>query len=358
MDTIVITGGHHNSAIPVIRELRHRFPKVSIHWLGHKQPVLEQEEIEDMDIPFYDLKAGKFYQTYDPVKLLMIPFGLFHALYLLNKIRPQVILSFGGYLAVPTVLAAWVMGIPSVTHEQTATVGYANRLISIFAKKILFTWSQSLQHLPKHKSVMTGLPLREQVFQKNGKDFNIQNRKPTVFITTGKTGSHIINNSIMKILPELLHMANVIHQSGEHPKYDDFDNLHKHYEKIKTKVEGVYFLRKYIYSDAIGDAYGHANLVISRSGAHTCYEIMSLGKPCLLIPIPWSSHNEQFKNAKIVQEAGLAEIVQEDKIKDEKYLLEVIKEMLENIDQYKLKSPFEKNLEAARSIVDELLEIL
>jgi len=365
MDRIVITGGHHSSALPVIDELKKRYPKLDIYWFGHKRSLagsksqtLEYQEITGKDIPFYDLKAGKFYKTYNPVRLLKIPFGFFQSIYLLNKLKPEAVLSFGGYLAVPVVVAAWVMGIPSLSHEQTVATGYANRLISRFVKKVLYTWPQSLEYLPKHKAVKTGLPLREEVFNHNNTEFIIENRKPTIFITAGKSGSHIINIAVLKILADLLKVANVIHQTGDNTKYEDFDRLEEEYDKFDTKVDGSYFLRKYIYADSIGDAYYNADLIISRSGAHTCYEIMHLGKPCILIPIPWASHNEQYKNAQVVKELGLAEIIEEDKLKDENYFLEVIKEVLENRKQYTYNKPFEKILNSAELIVDEVGNII
>jgi len=365
MDRIVITGGHHSSALPVIKELSNRFPKLEILWFGHKyslagskNPSLEYQEITGLGIPFTELKAGKFYKTYNPIRILKIPFGFFQSFYMLKKLRPDVVLSFGGYLAVPIVVAAWILRIPSVSHEQTVITGYANRAISLFANKILYTWPQSLKYLPKHKSVMTGLPLREEIFSSRKKDFVIQNRKPTIFITAGKSGSHIINTAVKKILEDLLKIANVIHQTGDHSKYEDFNKLKEEYEKFKTKVEGTYYLRKFIYADTIGDAFNAADLIIARAGAHTCYEIMHLGKPGILVPIPWSSHNEQNKNAQVVKDLGLVEVVPEDKIKDEKYLLEVIREVLENREQYHYKKPFEKNLNSARLIVDEIVKVI
>jgi len=365
MDRIVITGGHHSSALPVIKELKKRFPKLEIFWFGHKyslagskNPSLEYQEITDLGILFTDLKAGKFYKTYNPNRLLRIPFGFMQSLHLLKKLKPDAVLSFGGYLAVPVVIAAWILKIPSVSHEQTVVTGYANKLISLFAKKVLYTWPQSLEHLPKHKSVMTGLPLREEVFESRKKDFIIQNRKPTIFITAGKSGSHIINIAVLKILEDLLKIANVIHQTGDHSKYQDFSKLEEEYEKFKTKVEGTYYLRKFIYADTIGDAFHAADIIVSRAGAHTCYEIMHLGKPGILVPIPWASHNEQNENAQVVKDLGLVEVVPEDKIKDEKYFLEVIKEVLENRKQYNYKMPFEKNINSARLIVDEVVKVI
>src|SRR3989304_6333470 len=78
-----------------------------------------------------------------PAIMLRLPLGFVHALYLLLKLRPAGIVSFGGYLAVPTVICGWLLGIPSITHEQTIVAGYANKILSHFVKKIALTWPQS-----------------------------------------------------------------------------------------------------------------------------------------------------------------------------------------------------------------------
>ncbi len=364
MDSIAITGGHHSSALPVIEELNKRFPNIKIYWYGHKHSLqgsrnvtLEFQEITKLGIPFHDLHAGKFYKTFNPVRLLKIPYGFFQALHLLKKHRPQVILSFGGYLGVPVVLAGWLLGIPVVSHEQTVVIGYANKLISKFAKKVLYTWEESLQYIPKQKAVQTGLPIREAVTNPRNLKFVCKNNLPTILVMAGKTGSHIINTAILGLLEDLLQMVNVIHQTGDHSRFKDYEKLCAKYEQIKTKVPGLYYPEKFIYSEDIGDAYHQADLVMARSGAHTCLEIIALEKPCILIPIPWSSHNEQYKNAEAVKEAGLAEIVDQDRLVDQEYLLEVVKEMLVGKDRYVCKESFAQVANSATLIVNEVEKI-
>jgi UDP-N-acetylglucosamine--N-acetylmuramyl-(pentapeptide) pyrophosphoryl-undecaprenol N-acetylglucosamine transferase len=93
--------------------------------------------------------------------------------------------------------------------------------------------------------------------------------------------------------------------------YKDFEKLESKYIEIRESVRGKYYLRKFVLEDEIGEAYMKADLVVSRSGAHTTSEIIALQKPSLLIPIPWVSHNEQYENAKMVKDLGLAVILNE-----------------------------------------------
>ena len=204
---IVITGGHHTSALPVIGELKKRDSSIDIHWFGHKHTLLgsksetlEYREITSLDIPFYDLKAGKLYRTFNPIRLLRIPYGVFQAFFLLLKTKPDVILSFGGYLAAPVVLAGWFLGIPSLTHEQTVVTGYSNKFISRFVKKIMISWKESAKYFPKDKVMYTGLPLRKEIFDTSSDSFESENSFPTIYITAGKTGSHNINEATKEIL--------------------------------------------------------------------------------------------------------------------------------------------------------------
>lgn len=363
---IVVTGGHHNSAIPVIEELKKQDSEVELHWIGHKHTLkddknetLEYKEIISLNIPFYNLHAGKFYKTFDPVRLFKIPFGLFQALYLLITIKPDVIMSFGGYLAVPVVLAGWVLGIPALTHEQTVVAGYANKLISKFAKKILVSWPSSLTHFPPHKVVLTGLPLRKEIFEARSNSFQITNNLPTLYITAGKTGSLKINDAVKEALPELLKSVNIIHQCGDYSERPYFALLNEIYSRIKNNVPGKYFVRKYILADEVGEAYNKSKFVLSRAGAHTTMELLALEKPCILVPIPWVSHNEQNENAKVLAEAGLARILSETELSGQTLLREV-KEMLGRFEEYKLVNQDLKNVikqDSAKLIVEELLSV-
>lgn len=334
---VAITGGHHTSALPVIDELKNKISDIELVWFGHrhsmkgnKNDTLEYGDITTLGIPFIDLKAGKFYKTLDPIRLLKIPFGFFQALYHLFRMRPDVILSFGGYLAVPVVIAGWFLGIPAVTHEQTVVSGYANKLIAKFAKKILVSWEESAKHFPQGKVLYTGLPLRRELFEVSSDSFDINPDLPTIYITAGKTGSHKINLVVKEVLPKLLEVCNVIHQCGSHSEFNDHDALAEIYEGIDGSCSGKYFLRRFVLNDEIGEVFAKAGLFVCRAGAHTVKEILTFKKQAILIPIPWVSHNEQFENAKLVEQAGLGAILEESDL-NPVTLLDVISSKMQNI---------------------------
>ena len=315
---IALTGGHHSSALPVITELKKLDPNLELIWFGHKHtlkgdknPTLEYKEITTLGIPFINLHAGKVYKTFDLTRLVKVPYGFFEAIYYLVKFKPAVILSFGGYLAVPVAIAGWLFGIPCITHEQTLVVGYANKVIALFAKKILISWRESAKYFPQAKVVFAGIPLREEIFKSTSTSFNISNALPTIYITAGKTGSHKLNEIVNNSLATLLTFCNVILQCGDNSVYNDFDVLTKSYSDLSPKPQGELFLRKFVLQDEIGEAFAKSSLVVSRAGAHIMAELLALKKPAILIPIPWVSYNEQLENAKFLNAHGLGTILEE-----------------------------------------------
>lgn len=362
---IAITGGHHTSALPVIDELKKKDQHIDIVWFGHKYSLLgakvetlEYKDISSLDIEFYNLNAGKFYRTFNIKRLLKIPWGFIRAFYLLIKTKPDVILSFGGYIAAPVVFGGWLLGIPSITHEQTVVTGYANKFISNFVEKILVSWEQSKKYFPPNKVVFSGLPLREEIFSSDTSNYVIDNKLPTIYVTGGKTGSHKLNKVIKGKMEDLLFKANIIHQCGEQGDLSDYEDLKDKYKQLEDNVPGKYFVKKYVLNREIGEVFSKTDLVVSRSGAHTIKEIITLEKPALLVPIPWSSHNEQMKNARVVKKAGLAEIVEEDNLKDT--FLNTVLDMLDNLNNYRLKGDeFGEPADAPEKIiVNQLFKVL
>lgn len=332
---VVFVGGHHTTALAVIQSFLNSRKGFSaeLFWIGHKYSMwgdknesAEYKEVRALGIPFLSLSAGKFYRTYNPLKLIRIPFGFFQSLYYLLKIKPDLIVSFGGYLAVPVVFTGKLLGISSFTHEQTTGVGFANNFISKFATKIFLTWENSLSNLKDLKVVLVGLPLRKEIInpEKLNEDVGLERfikkskGHPLIYITGGKQGAHFINELIKKSLPMLPSDYFIIHQCGNSTVYNDFETL-------KGIKNDHYFVNDYFSAKETGMLFKYVSLVVGRSGANTVYELAACKKPAIFIPIPWVSHNEQRKNAEVLEAAGSAVILDQDKISPERFI-----EALEN----------------------------
>ena len=315
---IIFTGGHHNSTLVVA--LSARKAGYQPVWIGHKFATrgsksfsAEYQEVTKQKIPFLELKTGRFYRQKNPLEYLKIILGFFQAFIYLIQEKPDLVFSSGGYISVPVVIAAWFLGIPSLTHEQTVTVGWANKAITPFVEKILLTHRSSQSNFPAGKTKVVGLPLRAELMDKSLK------RKYTpklLYITCGKQGSHVINQAVFPLIPELVKKYTVIHQTGSNTMTKDADKA----RRLKASLgeyEKRYQYAPYFFTKDAAKYLQSAYLVISRAGAHQTYELSLLNKRVILIPISWVSHNEQFLNAKLAQKQTASLVLEEKDLSSE-----------------------------------------
>lgn len=372
---IVITGGHLTPALAVIEKLREKdsFKGWEIVFVGRKYAAegdktlsVEAKIIPQLGITFLPLTTGRIQRRFTRwtiPSLLKIPLGFLQSFYYLVRWRPAIVLSFGGYLSVPVVFSAWLLGIPIITHEQTTIKGLATKFNSLFAKKIAVSWQKSLDDFPPQKVVYTGNPLRKEIFKEDKKfwqQLGFRKKFPLVFITGGNQGSHIINITVGKIVPKLVKIANVFHQCGHLNIFEDFKNLTTVKKKLPAKLSPFYQVEKYLSTSQMGTLLNKADLVVSRAGANTISELAALGKPAILIPFPWLYQDEQTKNAKMLAKTGIAEILPQKELTAES-LLALIEKMLNNLPKYKQNAFRAKKLvktDAAEAIVDLVEEIV
>ena len=379
MRKIVITGGHLTPALAVIDELLKR-GEWEIFYIGRKytaegdkNPSLESMVIQEKDLDFVPINFGRLqhkFTRYTIFAFLRIPFGFLQAFFHLLRIKPNVVLSFGSYVGVPVVLAGWLLGIPIVIHEQTTIVGLGNKINSFFAKKICVSWPETLKQFPKEKTVLTGNPLRLDIFKNNLKilstlfrakretrvSLKFEKDRPLILVTGGNQGSHRINIAIEGILGKLLIKYHVFHQTGHLAGFGDFERLEEKRNHLPKNLKDNYHLKKYVSGEEWGTLLEGADLVVSRAGINTITELLVLGKPQLLIPIPWLPGDEQTKNAQMVEKIGLAEILSQDDLNPQN-LFKKIELMMNKINVYRQnKDKAEKLIikNATQKIVDEL----
>jgi len=368
---IVITGGHLTPALAVIEELQKR--NWEIIFIGRKHAAegdktlsVESEIIPKMGIPFFPLWAGRIQRQFTRwtiSALLRLPFGFFQAFFYLCRFRPNGVLSFGGYLSAPVVFSAWLLKIPVVTHEQTTVKGLATKFNSLFAQKIAVSWPISLKQFPQNKVVLTGNPIRKETFKVDEKIWRVLNFErdlPVIFVTGGNQGSHTINMVLGEIIPQLVKIANVFHQCGHLNVLGDFEKLEKIRANLPPKLKLRYHVKKYLNAEEMGTLLNKADLIVSRAGANTITELAALGKPCILIPLPWLYQNEQAKNARLLAQVGIAEVLLQEDLSGEN-LLHFIGKMLANISFYRKNSTLAKKmvkLEAAKKIADLIEEVV
>jgi len=325
--TIIFTGGHHNSALLVAKALKAKGYRIL--WLGHlhssKSDANVSQEYRDVmaaDITFINLRSGKIHNEHFWQLIKTISSFLF-CVSLFLKERPSLVVSFGGYLAVPPVIAAKILAIPSVSHEQTTVMGMANKTILPLVKTMYLTWPIA-KYMQSKKVKLVGLPQSFQAPAINSvSDLNsllsnqkppmlfVDTQKPFLVISGGKQGAHAVNELIERALIDLLPKWNILHQCGSNMATRDFQRLIRRRQRLPFPLENSYAVVEYI--PHFQDVIKLADLVIGRSGAHTTMEILQLGKKMIAIPLPHSYCDEQEKNANKLVEAGIAEILLQSK---------------------------------------------
>lgn len=340
---VLLTGAHLTPAIAVIKELK-KETDIHIVYVGRRTTMegdrtesIESKIIPSLGIKFIPIIAGRLqrgFSVYSITSLLKIPIGFIQALYIVLSEKPNVVLSFGGYVSVPVTLAAWLFSIPIIIHEQTLVTGLANKISAFFADKVALSFSDGLS---QKKAFLSGNPIRPEVTSplktvdsKYKEIFNNakKNKMPVVYITGGNQGSHVINQAVEQALDKLLNMAFIIHQTG--------DSKFKDYDRLKLLQNERYIVERWI-GEEIGYILSRIDLVVSRAGANTLTELSFWGKPALVVPLPHLHQDEQNKNAKFFAQLGLVTILPQPKLSPES-LYKQISEMIKNLEIFKRRS--------------------
>ncbi len=329
MKKIVLTGGgtagHVTPNIALIPELQKQ--GYEVHYIGSYDGI-EKKLIEKLNIPYYGISSGKL-RRYIDLKNLSDPFkvikGLAQARRLLGKIKPDVVFSKGGFVSVPVVLAAKSKKIPCIIHESDMTPGLANKICIPCAQRVCTNFPETLKHLPAEKAVLTGSPIRAELFngnkEKGLKFCGFDDSKPVILIIGGSLGAVAVNNAVRAILPQLLEKFQIIHLCGK-GKLD---------ESLKDVKGYVQF--EYIH-DELSDLMATSDIFISRAGANAICEILALRKPNILIPLSaQASRGDQILNAASFEKQGYSIVIQEEDITDEK-LLAAVNDAYTNKDKY------------------------
>lgn len=313
--TIVFTGGGSAGHVTPNIALIDKFQQQGgweIVYIGSNTGI-EKELITALNIPFFGITAGKLRRYFswrnflDPFKILA---GLWQAFFLCRKIKPEVIFSKGSFVSFPVVVAAWLNRIPVIIHESDLTPGLANKLSFPFATKICITFADTRKYLKyPNKIIITGTPIRQELFvgdaEKGLKLCGFSKKKPVILVYGGSLGSRAINKAIRDLLPTLTTEFQVAHICGE--------NNIDHTIKIKGYKQFEYL------QQGLADVMACASLVISRAGANSLYELLTLRKPHILIPLPKvASRGDQIVNAKHFAQLNLSQVIFEEVLTPDK----------------------------------------
>lgn len=349
---ILFTGGgsagHVTPSLPLIQSFKNK--NAIIFYIGSKQGI-ENTLIRPLAIPYYSITTGKLRRYWCWQNFLMpfqLIFGITQSFLICRRLKPNVVFSKGGFVALPVVIGAWLNRIPVVIHESDLTPGLTNRLSFPFAKRIFVTFPVTEKYFKNSTKVLvTGMPIREALVRGErikGLQFcGFNETKPVLLVMAGGLGSIEINDTMRRLLPSLLEKFQIIHLCGK-------GKIDSHFEKFSAYRQFEYI------QEELGDVLACADLVISRAGATSIYELLALRKPHILLPLSKkASRGDQIENAEYFSEQYLSTVLYPEEFSDAK-LLQTIFDCYENLEAIKNKLA-SKPMASTDRIVDELMKI-
>ncbi len=308
------TAGHvtpNIALVPKLKELGYE-----IQYIGTEHGI-ERKLIEAEKIKYHSISSGKLRRYFD-VKNFTDPFkvikGVFEAKSIIKKEKPAIVFSKGGFVSVPVVLGAYFNKIPIIIHESD-----------------------------KKKAVLTGSPIRSELFKGNktrAKEFcKFKDDKPVILVTGGSLGSRIINECVREALQDILKTFNVIHLCGK-------GNLDKSFNVVEGYAQFDYI------KEQLSDLMQLADIVVSRAGSNTIFELLALKKPNILIPLSAkASRGDQILNAKSFNKSGYSKVVEEENL-NALTLLEAIEEVNRDKETYIKNMSKSKQRDSLGKIID------
>jgi UDP-N-acetylglucosamine--N-acetylmuramyl-(pentapeptide) pyrophosphoryl-undecaprenol N-acetylglucosamine transferase len=272
------------------------FPARALH-------VLPAETVRSNDISSYARTA------------VVIAYGTAQALKLLLRIKPKAVVGFGGYPTVPPMIAAWLLRVPRIVHEQNAVIGRANKLLVPIASAVATGYPGLLTNTPKHasKATQTGNPVRSAVRQAAAQAYEPpQEGGPIrILVFGGSQGARVMSEvvpaAIERLSPELRKRVEVVQQC----RTEDVAAVKGIYWRLGLAAEVRTF-----FSD-LPARMAAAHLVIARSGAATVSELAVIGRPAVLVPLPHALDQDQLANASALAALGGALIMLENDLTPE-----------------------------------------
>lgn len=286
--------------VAVAAEFRKRDPNVQISWIGTPTGP-ERLVVESNRIAFYALSAPKL-DRYKKWTWPFIPFAMLascmRSFRLLRQLKPDFVMSAGGFVSVPIVWTAWLLRIPSWIHQLDMLPLLANKLMAPFAKKVSVTFEETSKAFSRQKTITVGAMFRHSLRggerQVAMQRYGFDDKLPTVLVIGGGTGAQAINEALTVIRPELAGEMNVLHLVGRGKMTAALEESHPNYVALEFLNEGI------------ADAYAAADVVLCRAGLGTITELAALGKPAIVVPI---AEPFQEANAKLLEEHKAAEVL-------------------------------------------------
>ena len=378
------TGGHVIPALAIAQQLKRQFA-AEVLFIGTARGI-ETRLVPQAGFPLDLIKVGALKNVSLMTRartMFDLPRALWTAGRMLNDFRPDVVIGVGGYASGPAMVAAIRRRIPTLAFEPNVVPGFANRMVAHFVSAAAVHFQETCQYFRNAK--VTGVPVREAFFQipqkkippkvlpessagvSPARESAASAAVPTLLVFGGSQGAHAINQAMIESLAGLrarVPVIHIIHQTGQR----DYEVVRAAYEQAgllsatpspnaapdTTPAAAAAEVHKFI--DDMPAAFARADLLVCRSGASTVAEIAAAGKPAIFIPFPRAADDHQNVNARALERAGAAVVVEESNL-EAAYLVDTIATMLNDPARLSSMSATAKSL-AHPKAVEEIAEMV
>ncbi len=350
------TGGHLYPGIALAQEFQRRGP-AEIMFIGTSYGI-ENKVLPKMNYRLKKIWMRGWQRRLSPGNLLFplrLLTSLFQCAAAMISFRPQVVIGTGGYVSAPALMAALILGVPTVIQEQNSCPGLVNRFLGKWVKQVHVTYEASLPYFKNPNTLVSGNPVRGE-FNKiargqAAKKFNLDENKMTLLVFGGSQGARAINQRVLSSFQQLLQFNDLQILWATGPNQ---------YDAIVEKCKGGGRATILPYIDDMAAAYALADIALCRAGATTLAEIAICGIPAILVPYPYAAAGHQDFNAKTMAAEGAAVVIFERDFTAET-LVENVSELIRNSEKRARMAAAARRLgrpEAAQTIVDNIFEII
>lgn len=308
------TAGHvlpHTAVVEALRRELKQEP-LELLYVGSAHGI-ERTLVERWGWPYATIPVGKLRRYWDwrhitdPFKIVA---GFFKSLWIVRRFRPEVMFSKGGYVSVPVMLAAWCWRVPIVLHDSDTRPSLTTRWMGRLAKTVCLAHPEASKRLSQRmqqKIVVTGLPLRSEIFEGDKARARtltgLRGTTPVLLVMGGSLGAESLNKVVEQALPKLLETHQVIHLSGPGKQNPD----------LRKNPPKGYVTFEYL-EEALPDVYALADVVLTRGGANALAELEALGKSLIIVPLGTeASHGDQVENARRLESMNRAQVIPQDR---------------------------------------------
>lgn len=328
------TGGHIYPAITIIKAIQKQVPSCEILFIGTKEG-LEADIIpkEGFDFKTIDVRGFERRLSLKNIQTVIRTIGsIWQSRKIISEFKPDIVIGTGGYVCGPVLLAASMMGVPTMIQEQNVIPGITNKILARFVNKIAVGYAEAIKNFSNQQNVfVSGNPIRPEVLSATRDSgitqLGLDPTKRTILISGGSRGARSINQAMVQVHQQFAGREDIqlLHVTGQNEYNSIVENLKLCC--IDTAKAGNIIIKPYLYN--MPQALAVADVAVFRAGAIGLAELTARGIPAIIIPYPHAAENHQEFNARVMEKQGAAMVIRDAELNGSK-LIAAINELVNN----------------------------